>query len=281
MEKEQIIFNNNNLHCHLHEIEFTRERYTRGRHFHDEAEIVYVEHGAILGQVEDEVFEITEGNIAVIGAGVIHRLSYLSEISYVKYIQVDTENFLNELFPEFSPLFYFLNKTEKKYKVVSAKSRLGDAFFSVCSELTDKKNHYEIAVKGSIYQLIVYAGREGMLVGDINFLNEKEYKKILPALMYANDNFSQKISLDGVCKELNADKYHFCKKFKKILGVTFFEYITHLRLKKAQELLMRTDKNITEISFECGFMSVSYFNRVFAKKYLCAPSAYRNMAKKL
>ncbi len=281
MEKEQIIFENNNLHCHSREVEFTEGRFTRGKHFHEEAELVYVQSGAILCEVESKRLTLTAGSIAVIGARIIHRLSYLAEPSIVKYIQINIDNFLNELFPDLSLFSYFLEKTEKKYEIFPASSNIGDAFFIVYNELQSKKRHYEIAVKGAVYQLITYAGREGMLIGDMSFLAKNEYKKILPALIYASNNFSQKISLDGVCYKLSADKYHFCKKFKKILGITFFEYIAYLRLKKARELLMNTDKTITEISFECGFMSVSYFNRVFFARYSCSPTAYRQMIKKL
>jgi len=46
--------------------------------------------------------------------------------------------------------------------------------------------------------------------------------------------------------------------------LTFIEFLNQYRIEQAKRLL-KGDKNVTETCYECGFESVSYFNRIFKK----------------
>jgi AraC family cel operon transcriptional repressor len=68
---------------------------------------------------------------------------------------------------------------------------------------------------------------------------------------------------------------HVTRSFKKHLNMTPTVFINNLRLNKAAFLLTSTDKSIFDISFVCGFESISYFNRLFKEKYYFSPNKYR------
>ena len=59
------------------------------------------------------------------------------------------------------------------------------------------------------------------------------------------------------------------------MGCTFTEYLNGYRLSSACTLLSTTDKPVLEISYETGFTNLSYFNRLFKKKYGISPRIYR------
>ena len=59
---------------------------------------------------------------------------------------------------------------------------------------------------------------------------------------------------------------NFCKFFKKATGKTYSDYLNELRINEACRLLVQSDKSIIQISFDCGFETLSYFNRVFLNK---------------
>ena len=61
------------------------------------------------------------------------------------------------------------------------------------------------------------------------------------------------------------NKSFLSKRFKTATGFGFKEYIINLRIQNACRLLLETNKSITDIAFECGFNSVSSFNRSFKK----------------
>lgn len=79
----------------------------------------------------------------------------------------------------------------------------------------------------------------------------------------------QMISLSKKSRE------HLARSFKKYLGITSSEYINELRINYASNLLIHTNTPIIEICFLAGFQSVSYFYKVFKKKYLISPNKFR------
>jgi AraC-like DNA-binding protein len=71
---------------------------------------------------------------------------------------------------------------------------------------------------------------------------------------------------------------NFCKFFKKATGKTYSDYVNEIRINEASRLLIQSDKTISQISFECGFETLTYFNRVFLNKKGITPSFYRKKA---
>lgn len=63
--------------------------------------------------------------------------------------------------------------------------------------------------------------------------------------------------------------------FKQTMGMPFTTYLNDYRLTLAAKSLLETHKAVLEIASECGFDNLSYFNRIFKKKYGITPSSYR------
>jgi len=63
--------------------------------------------------------------------------------------------------------------------------------------------------------------------------------------------------------------------FRKEMGLTFQDYLSGIRLEKAEYLLEHTRDSITEITEQVGFQSGSYFSRFFRKRHGISPSEYR------
>jgi AraC-like DNA-binding protein len=99
--------------------------------------------------------------------------------------------------------------------------------------------------------------------------------RINKVCLYIQNNFYTKISLKEVADLIFLTESNFCKFFKKATGKTYSDYLNELRINEACRLLVQTEKSINQISFECGFESLSYFNRVFLSKKEMTPSKYR------
>ena len=76
-------------------------------------------------------------------------------------------------------------------------------------------------------------------------------------------------------KILNMSKMQLYRKLKTMTGMTPGEFIKHIRLKEAANLLLTTSLHVTEIFYRTGFNNQSYFFREFRKRYECAPNEYR------
>ena len=82
-------------------------------------------------------------------------------------------------------------------------------------------------------------------------------------------------SVDRFAKELFVSKTKLYNELKKLTGKSPKEFMREQRLKKAAELLKKTDKPIAEISFETGFESRAYFNKCFKQYYNSTPTSFR------
>ena len=63
--------------------------------------------------------------------------------------------------------------------------------------------------------------------------------------------------------------------FKKVTGYSPIDYLLHVRLAKAAEMLLKSEKTISEIAQDCGFPDSNYFSRQFRKCYNLSPREYR------
>ena len=87
------------------------------------------------------------------------------------------------------------------------------------------------------------------------------------------------LSLSLVSDELCITPSYFSAFFIREVGIGFNEYVTNLRVEKAQMMLTQTNRRISDIALACGFRSASYFNSVFRKCCSMAPGDFRNTKK--
>ncbi|WP_168928814.1 helix-turn-helix domain-containing protein [Paenibacillus dokdonensis] len=116
----------------------------------------------------------------------------------------------------------------------------------------------------------------------IREINHKKSQDFIPAAMeYINKNFCDaSLSVQEVAGFLNISVSYFSKMFNESTAYTFPEYVNHLRMEKAKELIREyPELSITEISQKVGYRSNSYFTTSFKKKYGFSPSKIRQVHK--
>ncbi len=85
------------------------------------------------------------------------------------------------------------------------------------------------------------------------------------------------ISMLKLAAELGISPVQLSRRFSKSLGMTPSSYLSHIRLEKAQLLLIETSLPLEQIAQACGFSNGFYLSRVFTKIMKVSPSAYRKM----
>lgn len=95
------------------------------------------------------------------------------------------------------------------------------------------------------------------------------------ALSYLEAHLSENISSADAARALYLSHGHFCRTFHAQFGHTFGEYLTLLRLERAEHLLLTTDWRISRICSAVGFDSFSYFGKRFKEATGMTPSDYR------
>lgn len=97
---------------------------------------------------------------------------------------------------------------------------------------------------------------------------------IQKAVKLIQKRYGEPISLAGLAREVGMSKYHFSHKFREVMGVSFREYLTRLRLDKAKELLP-AKLPLTEVAQAVGFGDLPRFDKLFKRYTGVPPSAYR------
>ena len=128
-----------------------------------------------------------------------------------------------------------------------------------------------VRVQGMVFELVY------LLLSD----HERSTKKlkdrcaeIEAAIEYIEKRPEADLSLSALSHRFGFSPTYFHKRFRAITGETLHEFVEKVRLGRAVTLLTSTKKTLTEISYECGFSSQSYFNCAFKRRMGVTPRAY-------
>ena len=109
------------------------------------------------------------------------------------------------------------------------------------------------------------------------------HERITATRQYIDEHLGDKLSLDTLARRFGSSPSFFSRMFKKIMGITPFEYIIESRLTLARKLLITTGESVEEIASTCGFDDMSHFYRVFKRRFNMTPAllkeGYQNQAR--
>ncbi|MCE5252590.1 helix-turn-helix domain-containing protein [bacterium] len=117
---------------------------------------------------------------------------------------------------------------------------------------------------------------------------QKEYREpviesefVIKARRYIDEHYGEEtLSREDIAGHVGLAPSYFGKQFKKETGYNLSDYLTNVRIEKSKELLSNTRRKISEIAFDVGFNSQSYFAYMFKKKIRMSPKEYRLRTRK-
>jgi len=244
-------------------------------HNHHEIEIVYIKEGTGTVIVADLILTYKSGDLFFMGSNVPHSFKSEDTNQIHSVFQINPDVFENlRMFAEFSKIHSFLN----------------NSLFGLLIENADSvyKNYLLPALKADVPEKPI------ALMRMLNSIETGTFKKICNIPYYSDstnsrleiiynyiiNNFSKNITLDDVAHTINLSKTAFCNYFKKKTNKTFSSFLNEIRINKACLLLKETDSSVAEICYNCGFNSLSYFNKVFHKQKGMSPLHYKKEVEK-
>jgi AraC-like DNA-binding protein len=105
--------------------------------------------------------------------------------------------------------------------------------------------------------------------------DERGNKRMAEVYTYIRENYFKPLTLEKISKIGHMSPFAFSRFFKKNCGAGFVEYLNRVRTNKACYLLRETDYQVHDIAIECGFGSISNFNKQFRKTEGISPRDYR------
>ena len=101
------------------------------------------------------------------------------------------------------------------------------------------------------------------------------------ALGYLHSHFSEPITVAEAAAYVGYTPNYFNTCFREQIGIPFGEYLRQMRLGYGENLLRSSQMPVTEVAYESGFGSLSYFSRCFCKQYGISPQEYRKNIRKI
>jgi len=250
-------------------------------HWHNEAEIVLPLQGTIRVGINGSFYSLNTNDFLFLAPGELHELEKASD-SLVMIVQFPFTliNNLDDLKLSIPIIQSIKLITEDKDPDIHNK---------IFEYMKDMKNTHE---KGYEYKdACAYADliRIFILIAEkytkitTLFPNTPESKsreyitKFTKILDYINDNYANEISLESLANKIGYSVFHFSRLFKQLTNMSFNEYVNHIRIKKAESLLINANLSITEVASMSGFDSLSSFYRNFKLAKNCSPKEFRNL----
>ena len=139
----------------------------------------------------------------------------------------------------------------------------------------------ETSIKINIYKILMLIARDELYkqksIPDANSSSGATYHKIRKACAYIAKNCERDLLQTEVADYAGFSHYYFSRLFKEYTTLSFNDYLTSQRIRKAIRFLSSDNVSITDVAYQSGFQSISNFNRAFKLAMNCTPRQFRNM----
>lgn len=252
-------------------------------HFHPELELVYIEGASGTRHVGEHISQYEESDLVFIGSNIPHlNFDYGVKTQYEEVVVQFKQDFLGNAFAH-TPELLKINQLFENAKLGIAFSR--ETKIKVAERLIKLPllTHFEQFLEIlSIFQILANDENPEFLHANSfeNQYTKKDQQRMKRLYQFIDENYERKVDIREVANLSNLSEPAFCRYFKKMTRLTFTEFLNHYRINQAKKFLL-LDKNITETCYDCGFESISYFNRTFKKIMNENPLAFkkRHLAK--
>lgn len=150
-----------------------------------------------------------------------------------------------------------------------------NAYIDLCLYIIEKFHSNRTATQLANL-MIIDKGRESQksykTFSTIYLYDDEEIKK---SIEWMKENLNEQISILTLAKMLNTSEKTYTRKFKKAINKSPIQYLKTLRIEKAKELLISTNKSFGDITFEVGYFDENSFRRYFKKETSLNPKEYR------
>ncbi|MBQ9785733.1 MAG: AraC family transcriptional regulator [Clostridia bacterium] len=240
------------------------------RALHEAVEIKYFYQGSSTLLIGTETVQVQAGDVVVINPFEFHAtLDYGVEKGQYHLIMVDLD-FFSGADGEIGLRHLFFGRHTVFRSHFPQDARLCEILSRVVEEMQRGEVCYRAAVKGLMMQFFAYLLRGGVRSTDASASGAdamRYYAVIDPALCRIRDNYAERFTVEGLASLCRVSKYHFCRVFKQVTGMSAMQYLADYRLKVASAMLGNTDRSIGEIAALCGFEDESYFCRCYKKRF--------------
>ena len=246
-------------------------------HWHEEMEIIYIRHGRLRISIEGEVYEGMPGQIYLVNPGELHYMEtdtipvdYYTILFPLSFISFRTEDLIENEFmrPLREGSRVLIHDINSKCSV----KHVGQILEKMIESNESSHGMYRLRTKALLIEMLAELVEDSCIYEPSIKKNTSVQRNMIS---YIQEHFADKISLEMLAEEFHMSEKYISRYFKEQFAISFTQYVSHLRMERAQDLLRNSDLSVTEISFSSGYPSVNFFIRSFKEMNQITPLQYR------
>ena len=254
------------------------------KHTHNYVEVIYMCSGKTTHIIDGKTVVLNQGELLFLSKNAIQEIMPAEEDDIAVNFIIMPEFFsqaLNMIEMEENPLRDFIiealtgqdgNIGYLHFKVsgiLPIQNLVENLIWTIKNDVQNKRSINQMTMGILFLQLINHTDK--VKVGNDN----EDRQLLLTVLRYVEENY-YKGELSALAKDLNYDLYWLSRKVRQMTGKTYTELVQNKRLNQAVFYLINTNIAVSEIGERVGYDNLSYFHKIFKKKYSMTPKQYRN-----
>jgi AraC-like DNA-binding protein len=248
-------------------------------HYHPECELLLVQTGRLDIDLSDESYSMEDGDVVILGNSQLHRDRNIGgPLDYI-VLQFDLHTFFDQ---STIPYMQYFNETKVPLSAmnyvfrenIEARNEAADCIRQIHKEALQKESGYELAVNMLIKKLLLILIRNdtrGLLANQ----DRVERIRLKPVLDFVESRIDDRIGVDEASRLANMSYFYFVKFFKKIMGLSFTEYVNFRKIKRAEMLLLTRDLSVSEVGDQIGMANMAHFYKMFKRFNGCSPKEFQ------
>lgn len=265
------IFDDTHLEAYFSVIE--HNDYYVPAHWHNHAEILLITAGALSVSISSRKFELTQGDMLIVGAQEIHSTQAEGSTSYI-LLQI-SHDVLKRSMPDFDIIRF------REYYGGEQGGQMKKYLAEMQSVHAAKEDGYQLKFSALLYELmyLLYKDAERLTAQDKSRA-DRDIKRVEQVIRFVKQNYAQHLSVSDAAAEVSISPEYFCRIFKAHTGQTFLEYVNSVRMVHFYNDLMSSGETVTKLMEKNGITNYKVFLRVFRKTYGAPPQRLRKTMQK-
>lgn len=248
----------------------------RRHHSHEYFELFYLEQGVCRFLIDDRLYDLREGDFALIPPRVFHHSQYAQGVCRRVTVYFRREDVTAEALEWLPGGEAFLDRAQVFHVGQSYREPVAALVGRMVAESKTDDRHSGMLLYWQLQELLVLCRRccdfsqeapEAIPTGD---------HQVLLAARFIAENYMRTLTAADIAAAAGFSPNYLSRRFRQVTGVSIHEYLVFTRLHHAAEQLVSTGDTITQIALRCGFSGSNYFKDAFKKKYGVTPREYRN-----
>lgn len=242
-------------------------------HWHYYSEILFIKHGSIRITCNEKSHVLQEGDLCYFYPLQLHEISSTGDET-VEYIIVKFDFHTLTLPPAHQAKLYdyFIHRTTADDFCILIKKDdlLPEPMTTYMDHILNtqqtKDDFYSLQMQADLYSILIEIAKKSKKeVGSATRRRNDTDFTFHHILEYIDTHSGEPLEIQDLAAMCHMSYSHFAKLFRENYGRSCKEYITYIRLVKAQDLLLHTDYDINYIALETGFFDCSHFIRTYKK----------------